>query len=163
MPTHLLASVEAGMPLHVIAGHLAIVTAPIAALVALVYALVPRVRPRARWPLLAATAVNCALALWASTTGSELYEALGAAPGTTAHDHAKASEGLAVASLVLLVVAAVLAFWRGAPRRPTAGVVHVATVAALALGAVAVAATTVGTVAPALASVWSHHEIWSAR
>jgi hypothetical protein len=154
---------EIPMPVHVLAGHLVLLTAPVATLMSLAYALLPRTRGALRWPLLAAVALNCALAIWAAGAGSELYRQLVTAPGTPAQAHAKAGDWLAVASVSVALLSLALVFWRLAPRRPASGVGHAAAVAVLTVSAVAVGSTTVSTLIPALESVWSHHEIWTAQ
>ncbi|WP_440107360.1 hypothetical protein [Streptosporangium sp. H16] len=54
------------MPVHALAGHLVIATAPLAALLALIYAWRPAARRRLRIPFVAAGAVNMALVDWSA-------------------------------------------------------------------------------------------------
>jgi hypothetical protein len=151
------------MPVHVIAGHLVIIAAPISALVALVYALRPAARAGMRWPLLVSTLLSFALAIWAEQAGSELYDRLQQAPATPDHAaevarayaHAKAGDLLTVTTLVLAVVAVVVVFWRLSPRRTAAGGTHPIAAAVLVLAALAVAWYTADTLALALQAVWS--------
>jgi hypothetical protein len=150
------------MPVHVIIGHLAVLATPAAAVLATVYAMIPRSRAGLRLPLLAVATLACALALWAAVTGGGLYDQLeglpgATGPGTLAHAHAKAGDALAVASLVLLVLVLVLVLRFLSPRRPAAGTVHAIAAGVLVVAAVAVAWTTADTLVAALESVWSHH------
>jgi hypothetical protein len=151
------------MPAHVVAGHLVIVSAPIAVLIALVYALRPPARTALRVPLLVSVAANLALAIWAAVAGSQLHQALQAsrpdaghaAELALAHLHAKAGDALTVASLVLAAVAAVLAWRRLSPHRTASGRGHAVAAAVLVLSALAVAWFTVDTIGLALEAVWS--------
>jgi hypothetical protein len=139
------------MPVHIIAGHLVIITAPISVLVALVYALRPAARAGMRWPLLVSAGLSFGLAIWAEQAGSELYDRLKQAPAASpatpdqaaevarAYVHAKAGDLLTVTTLVLAVVAVVVAFWPLSPRRTAAGGSHPIAAAVLVIAALAVA------------------------
>ncbi|WP_435742239.1 DUF2231 domain-containing protein [Nocardioides sp. SYSU DS0663] len=64
-----------GLPLHALAVHAAVVLAPLAALLAVAYAVVPRWRDWLRWPVVA-LAVPAAVAVWvAHLSGEALVEA----------------------------------------------------------------------------------------
>lgn len=149
------------MPVHVIAGHLVIIAAPLSVLLALVYALWPRARAGVRWPLLVSAVLSFALAVWAEVLGSDLYHRLeqsgSAPPGAVAQAylHAKAGDLLTVSTLVLAVLVAVLVFWRLSPRRAPAGGPHAIAAGLLVVGALAVAWYTADTLALAMQAVWS--------
>src|SRR3954447_5929332 len=151
------------MPIHVVAGHLVIIAAPISVLVALVYALRPAARAGMRWPLLVSAVLSCGLAIWAEDAGSALYDRLEqapVAPGRAAqvaqlYAHAKAADLLSVASFVLAVLVVVLVFWRLSPRRTAAGSPHAIAAGLLVVAALAVAWYTADTLVLAMQAVWS--------
>ncbi|MBG0816655.1 hypothetical protein [Planomonospora sp. ID82291] len=153
------------MPTHALAGHLVIATAPLAALLALVYAWRPTARRRLRLPLLAAGVLNMALVGWAATAGSTLLDTFKASGRTTDGElatavvHAHQADALSVASLALLLAVLALVWWLLAPGRPpTTG----ATAAACVLSACALAVCwfDATTLIEATRSVWSHHPLW---
>lgn len=148
------------MPLHVVAGHLVIIAAPIAVLLALVYALRPAARAGMRWPLLVAAVLTFGLAAWAAVGGSDFYGELKAGAGgpsevARTYLHAKAGDLLTVATLVLAVVVVALVFWLLSPRRAAAGVPHAIAAGALVLSALAVAWYTADTLVLAMEAVWA--------
>ena len=155
------------MPIHAIAGHLALVTAPLAALLALVYAARPEGRGAVRVPLLVAVLLNTGVTIWSATSGSPLYGRLrelagGAAAGFQAQalPHAKRGDLLTLVSLVLAVLVVVLVFRRLAPGRPASGAGHAVAAGTLGIAALLVAWLTASTQWLATQSVWSHHQLW---
>ncbi len=66
----------AGLPLHPLIVHAVVVLAPLAALLGLVYAVVPRWRWALRAVLVVTTAIAVVTAVLATTSGEELLEAL---------------------------------------------------------------------------------------
>ncbi|MCY7396435.1 MAG: hypothetical protein LH468_09850 [Nocardioides sp.] len=64
-----------GLPLHALVVHAAVVLGPLAALAGVLYAAVPRVRDRFRWPLVALAAVAL-VSIWVSyLSGEQVQEA----------------------------------------------------------------------------------------
>jgi hypothetical protein len=148
------------MPVHVVAGHLVIIAAPISVLLALVYALRPASRAGMRWPLLVSTALSFALAVWAAIVGSDLYDqmkqtAADPAQIAQAYAHAEAGDLLTVSTLVLAALVVGLVFWRLSPRRTPTGGPHVLAAGLLVVAALAVAWYTADTLALAMQAVWT--------
>jgi uncharacterized membrane protein len=111
-----------GLPLHPLVVHAAVVFAPLAALLGLAYALVPRWRWALRWPLAVVTLVALASAVLAAASGKAFLEsrpALLELPGVDKHR----SAGYQLRNLMLLfTVAAGLAVWRlGGPSALASG------------------------------------------
>lgn len=153
------------MPTHVLIAHLAVIVAPVAALIALVYAVRPSSRRGMRWPLVVSGVAAVAISFWASTQGSALYQELtarAAANGTElpaavfAHGHG--SDVLLVATFALAVVVLALVWWLLAPgrRAPVAGVVAAGVLAVAALGTLG--ATWV-VLEQAIQAVWSTNQV----
>lgn len=65
----------AGLPLHPLVVHAVVVFAPLSALLALGYAVVPRWRWALRWPLVVSTALAVGSGVLAATSGDALLEA----------------------------------------------------------------------------------------
>jgi hypothetical protein len=63
-----------GLPLHPLVVHVVVVFAPLCALAAIVYAVVPRWRWWLRWPFVVATLVACGAAIVAVKTGLQLEQ-----------------------------------------------------------------------------------------
>src|SRR4051794_4015579 len=149
------------MPVHVIVGHLVIISAPISVLLALVYATRPKARAGMRWPLVVSAVLSFALAVWAEVLGSDLYHQLEqAGPARAgavapAYLHAKAGDLLTVSTLVLAVLVVGLVFWRLSPRRTATGGPHALAAGLLVVGALAVAWYTADTLALAMQAVWT--------
>lgn len=152
------------MPIHAVIGHLAIILAPMAAVVALVYSVARRSRRGMRWPLVTTAGVTMALVVWAEAAGDSLIAQVKAhgSPGELADAmaHAKGSDDLATASFALLAVVLVTVWWLLRPDRPVTAASHVAAVV-LAACALAVLITTATTLRAALHAVWAHHPSWS--
>ncbi|GIH94328.1 hypothetical protein ACFFMN_05675 [Planobispora siamensis] len=154
------------MPVHVLAGHLVIVTAPLAALLALVYAWRPAVRRGMRLPLVAAGVLNLAVAVWAEQAGSALYEELTAAADRagqqlppTVLSHAHQGDALTVSSFALAVTVLAVVWRSLAPGRERGAGSLIAS-GVLTAAVVAVWVFTATTVVQALQAVWSHHTLW---
>lgn len=102
----------AGIPLHPLIVHAAVVFAPLAALAGLVYAGLPSWRWASRWPLVALTLLAVLSAIGATVTGEALLESR---PGLEelpkVETHQDAGELLRNVLLVFTVVAG-LAAWR---------------------------------------------------
>ncbi|WP_182112213.1 MULTISPECIES: hypothetical protein [unclassified Actinotalea] len=151
------------MPAHVVIGHAAAIVAPLAALLALVYALVPAARHRTRIALVVVAAVALALCAWAGDAGGDLLDRLTAtAPQplpAEVQEHAKGSDALTVSAFLMLTVAA-WSVWRPLrPGRPGARSARVARVL-LVLSAAAVLLTTVTVLVAAMAAVWATQPGW---
>ncbi|GAA2987490.1 hypothetical protein [Streptosporangium longisporum] len=154
------------MPTHALVGHLVIATAPLTALLALVYAWRPQARRRLRIPFVTIGVVNMALVGWAAQAGATLLDMFKATGRTTGEElsatavvHAHQADALSVASLTLLLAAVVLLWWVLAPSRPrTTG----ATAGACLLStcALAVCWFSASTLVEATRSVWTHHTLW---
>lgn len=154
------------MPIHALAGHLATTAAPLAAVLALLYAFAPSLRRGLRWPTLAAAALAAGTCIWAGAAGSDLYHAyidtVGAdALRSTAYVHAKAADDLTIAVGALLITLLAVVWRPLAPDRPRS-VGQVIAVALVALAALATVWTTGTTLSLALESVWAHHTAWKA-
>jgi len=153
------------MPIHALVGHVVIITAAIASLLALVYAWRPRSRAGMRVPLVAATALNMALAVWAGSAGSALLDDLERAAGgegalpPTVREHAHGSDALTLASLVLLTAVLALVWWLLSPRR-TAGTGTVVASVVLTACALAVVWFGAATLVDGLQAVWDQHSTW---
>ncbi|TMR91992.1 hypothetical protein [Nonomuraea basaltis] len=154
------------MPVHALAGHLVIITAPLATLVALVYAWRPTSRRGMRLPLVVFSVLNAALAIWAGTAGSALLGTLrttaqgaGQTLSPTVLSHAHEGDYLTLSSVVLVVAVLTVVWWVLAPgREKSAGAIAASWV--LTAAVVAVWWFTGTTLAEALESVWSHHTLW---
>ncbi|WP_250027896.1 DUF2231 domain-containing protein [Paractinoplanes maris] len=125
-----------GLPVHVLVLHAAVVFVPLLALGAVVYALVPRWRPRMGWALGLLAIVAPVSALVAKASGTELYNRLLAqglkGPGKELlDDHMGFGSLTAWFTLALGVVSLVmvaLTWRRGATRLPLIGEVGAAVV-----------------------------------
>ncbi len=145
------------MPEHVVIAHVAIMVAPIAAVLAVVYAAAPSTRRALRWPLIVACLLAAVLLIVAGTAGHALLDEVRAtgspAVYEAAYRHAKNSDAVTTVA-VLAAVVAPLAGWRflkpGAPSSRLA----VASAVILGLLGVALAVTTATTVVDALQAVW---------
>jgi glucan phosphoethanolaminetransferase (alkaline phosphatase superfamily) len=76
----------AGLPAHPLLVHAPIVLVPLAAIVAIVVALRPRLHPLARWLVVAAAAIALATTQLAVSSGYRLDEAAGGAIDTNKHE-----------------------------------------------------------------------------
>jgi hypothetical protein len=151
------------MPTHALAGHLAIITASLTVVLALVYALRPDARRGMRMPLLVGVVLNACMTIWATLAGGDLYDQFQAANADVqalTTPHAEQGDWLAVASLVLAILVTVMAFRRLSPQRPTSGAAHAVAASALIVNALVVAWYLATTPGLAMQSVWSHHQIW---
>ena len=99
----------AGLPLHPLVVHGAVVLIPLTAVLAIGFAVLPRWRWLLRWPTALASLVSIALGFLATTSGEALEEAQ---PELAAlvHQHAERGELLANLTVVLAVVVVVAAF-----------------------------------------------------
>ncbi|GGL90030.1 DUF2231 domain-containing protein [Nakamurella endophytica] len=111
-----------GLPVHALVLHAAVVLVPVAALVAIAFA-VPRWRRVLRWPLVALAAVSLVVVIVARQSGESLRASLGtglasSAAGPLIAEHQTDSLRLLIATIVLLVVAvgAFVLHSRPAPR-----------------------------------------------
>ena len=103
-----------GLPLHVLVVHAAVVFAPLAALVAIGFAVVPRWRYLTRWPA-AVLAVIATGAIWlARVSGNDLKESL-AVPEQLIGTHQSRGEVLSWVSLAFLLLVLVGAWLLAGP------------------------------------------------
>lgn len=144
------------MPEHVLIAHIAVMVAPVAAVLAVLYAVAPSTRRTLRWPLVVTCVLAAILVIVAGTAGHALLEELKATASPAyeaAYRHAKNSDALTTVA-VLAAVVAPLAGWGflkpGAPRSR----LGVASAVVLILLGVALAVTTASTVVDALQAVW---------
>jgi hypothetical protein len=122
-----------GLPLHPLVIHAAVVFAPIAALVALLYAAVPTWRDRLRWPMVVLALVAGGAVVAAYVTGRSFLNSrpeLGQLAQVQTHQH---RAWIALWCAVAFTVAAVVAGWL----HPRPGIARLVT--SLALGVTAVA------------------------
>jgi hypothetical protein len=97
-----------GLPLHPLVVHAAVVSGPLAALAALLYALVPRWRDRLRWPMLVLAVIATGSIGLAYFSGEDFLESkpeLESSPLVQKHEHR--GEQLFYISIVFGVIAIV--------------------------------------------------------
>lgn len=147
------------MPIHVLIAHLVVVLAPMAAVVAGVYAIAPSTRGLLRWPFVVLAGGTAALAAWAGEAGGDLLDQVTATGSPTevaaATDHAKGSGALTLTVFALAAMAVVAGWWLLRPGRSPSPVTRVGSVV-LAVTAAVVVSATVSTVMSALDAVWTH-------
>lgn len=99
----------AGLPLHPLVVHAAVVFIPLSAVLAIVFAVMPRWRWLTRWPSAALSVAGVALGFLATSSGESLEETK---PGVAqaVHEHAERGDALAWI-LVGFAVLAVLGAW----------------------------------------------------
>lgn len=153
------------MPVHAIAGHLVVVVAPLAAIVALWYAARPASRRGLRWPLVASSTLTLGLVVWAAEAAKPLLASV-KARGTAgevvaATAHSKGTDSLALSSAALFLTALVALWLLRRPDRTDGPASRVVAIT-LALCGLAVLATTWTTLSSALQAVWLHHPSWRA-
>ncbi|MEV4135116.1 hypothetical protein AB0J72_23450 [Dactylosporangium sp. NPDC049742] len=155
------------MPTHVVMGHLVVVTAPLAAVLALCYAWLPGVRSGMRWPLVVVSAVNAGLAYAAGTTGVRLLDdlrgradAAGQALPPAVRAHTAQADALSLASLALLLLVLTVVWWLLSPPRPP-GAATLIGACLLTVGVLAVGWFTATTLLEAMRAVWAQHPMWS--
>jgi uncharacterized membrane protein len=110
----------AGLPLHPLVVHAAVVLTPLAVLAVIAFAVWPRHRWATRWPAAGLTAVAF-VATWAARlSGDELAESK---PGLeqAVHEHAERGEMFSVIVTVLLVVTALAVWSLGGPSALASG------------------------------------------
>lgn len=125
----------AGLPLHPLVVHTAVVFVPLLALASLVYALVPPLRARLGWVTVALAVVAPAAAGVAVLSGYGFQERRGLPLEGTLADHRDLGLTTLVIAGVLGVLALALVWWRSRPggsqmHRWTAGVLSVLVVLA---------------------------------
>lgn len=94
----------AGLPVHPLVVHAVVVLAPLAAVLLLAYAFVPRWRTGLRWPTLLLAAVSAGAAFVATQSGEQFAQRVGE-PGFDHHDK---GELAAIACFVLLGAALIV-------------------------------------------------------
>ena len=141
-----------GLPLHPLVVHAVVVFAPLAALVAMVYAAMPAWRWALRWPLVAMTVVAAGGAVLAVLTGQSLASSLTLAQLPQVQRHADRGELLRNVLLAFTVLVAVASVRLGGPtglasgrggRRQYGGVLDAVVVTLVVVGATAVLVTAV--------------------
>lgn len=145
------------MPEHVVIAHFAIMVVPIAAILAVLYAVAPSTRRALRWPLVLACVLAAVLLIMAGSAGHVLLDELKATASPAEYEaafrHAKSSDAVTTAAVCAAVIAP-LAGWLflkpGADRNWRA----VLAAAVLALVGVALAVTGAFTVLDALQAAW---------
>lgn len=100
----------AGLPLHPLVVHAAVVLIPLTAALAVAFAVAPRWRWLTRWPTAALSVVVVGLGFLATSSGESLEESSSARVGRAVHEHAERGDALAWV-LVGFAVVAVLAAW----------------------------------------------------
>jgi hypothetical protein len=97
----------AGLPLHPLVVHAAVVLIPLTALLAVAFAVLPRWRWLVRWPTAVASVVSVGIAYLSTTSGESLEEERNL--GRLVHEHAERGDLLADLTVVLAVVMVVSA------------------------------------------------------
>lgn len=98
-----------GLPLHPLIVHLVVVLTPVAGLLAVLYAVVPRWRWCLRWPFVAASVVGAAVTWLAARAGSDLKRQLHLS-GPLMEAHERWANRLEISMVVLAVVALLAAY-----------------------------------------------------
>lgn len=142
---------------HVVVAHLAAMTAPLAAALAVLYAAAPATRRVLRWPLVVTALLTAALMVVAGNAGHQLLDELRASGATAeyeaAYRHAKSSDlatTAAVLTAILAVVGGLAALRPDQPSRLRSRIVGVA----LAAAGVGLAGSTIYTVILAVEAAW---------
>jgi uncharacterized membrane protein len=154
----------AGIPLHPLVVHAVVVLTPLAGLVGVAYAAVPRWRWLLRWPLVALGVVAAAAAVVAAASGQSLLEARDLGQLETVRSHRSA--GLLLRNVLLpFSLVTVLAAWRlggpsalasGRGQRPVhGGAVDLVVAAVLGLGSLVLLALVVRAGHTGAVAVWS--------
>jgi uncharacterized BrkB/YihY/UPF0761 family membrane protein len=145
------------MPEHVVIAHIAVMVVPIAAVLAVLYAVAPSTRRALRWPLLAASALAAVLLIVAGTAGHLLLDEVKGTASPAEYEaafrHAKSSDAVTSVA-VLAAVAAPLAGWRFLRPDGARGRLAVVSAVVLALLGVALVVTAAATVVDALQAAW---------
>lgn len=107
-----------GLPAHVLIIHAVVVLGPLAALTAIAYAAVPRLRANLRWWLAGLSVVTGASSWFAAESGEEFERTLlasGATPdtpiGQAIHEHAEAGDLMRWVGLGFMVLVLVAVFY----------------------------------------------------
>jgi len=109
-----------GLPLHPLIVHAVVVLGPIAALVGLAYAFVPRWRWLLRWPLVALSVAVAVAALLAVSAGESLLDSRPELEPLV-EDHEEWGELLRTVSLAFVAVSALAAWALGGPSALASG------------------------------------------
>ena len=123
-----------GLPLHVLVIHAVVVLGPLAGLVGVAYAAVPRWRGVLRWPLVVTAAIALVL-VWVAVLsgqdflGSERFATAEGAFRDKLHLHEERGEQLRWIASTFALVAFASAWWHG--RRGVVGIVLAAVLAVL--------------------------------
>jgi phosphoglycerol transferase MdoB-like AlkP superfamily enzyme len=110
----------AGLPFHALILHAAVVFAPLAVLLAIVFAVVPRWRYLTRWP----TAVMAGIALvtiWMSRLSGQALVESRPQLAQVIHTHEERGEMLSLLAILFVVVVAVAVWGLGGPSGLTSG------------------------------------------
>jgi uncharacterized membrane protein len=97
----------AGLPLHPLVVHAAVVLIPLTALLAIAFAVLPRWRWLTRWPTVVGSLVCIGVAFLATTSGESLEQQRSL--GRLVHEHQDHGEVLANLTILLAVVVVVAA------------------------------------------------------
>ncbi|MEO5854020.1 MAG: DUF2231 domain-containing protein [Nocardioides sp.] len=135
-----------GIPLHPLVVHAVVVLTPFAALLGVLYAVVPRWRWALRWPLVAVTLAGVVTAFVATYTGQDLARSRGLGALEAVQKHQQAGVWLRNVMVAFTVVVG-LAAWRlggpsallsgGGERPAPGGIGTLLTVGALVVGSLA--------------------------
>lgn len=154
------------MPFHVVIAHIAVIVAPLTALIALVYAVRPAVRRGMRWPLVVGAAASVTLTVMAADAGETLWKSLKSAAEArsltlpvTVWAHAHGSDVFTLSVVALAILAVAFAWWLLRPGR-TQTVWTVVAAVLLSISALATLVTTGIVLAQAMTAVWSQHPLW---
>jgi hypothetical protein len=96
----------AGLPIHTLVIHAVVVLGPLAALLLIAYAVVPRWRAGLRWPTVILAVISAVSAFVATQSG----EAFQRRVGEPSYDHAEKGDLAAISLYVLLGAAVVVVF-----------------------------------------------------
>ena len=136
-----------GIPLHPLVVHAVVVFAPLAALLGILYAVLPRWRWALRWPLVVVTLIAVVTAFVATTSGEDLAESRGLDALEKVDEHGDAGELLRNILFAFTVLVGLAAWRLGGPsalisgrgERPApGGVATIMVMGLLVVGSVAV-------------------------
>ena len=147
-----------GLPLHALVLHVAVVLAPLSALLGLAF-LVPKWRRVLQWPLVAVTAISAVTLFVSKLSGQNLRSALGSQlttpgnlSGALVAQHQMYANRLVLAGVVLFVLSLLAVLLR---RRIPIGAVGWVTGGAVAVAAIAVLVLTYQTGEAGARAVWN--------
>lgn len=119
----------AGLPVHPLVVHAVVVLGPLAALLAVLYAVKPAWRHGLKWPTLLTSGVAAVFAFVATQSGESFQKRV----GDPAYDHAEKGDLAAIAVYVLFGAVLLLVFWLARPTVTATSVASILVASAAAL------------------------------